>query len=140
MTAYLVRRIVTSIIVVIGVSIGIFILLHTVYPSPARDVLGTRAPQSTINAWNKSNGYDDPVIVQYFRYVNHLLHGNLGFSYANNQTVAQLFQERVARSVYLSGAALASATPNALSRAARWRSGRPSDRSRTGRSSRCNPA
>ena len=106
MSAYLLRRLVTSIIVVIGVSVLMFLLLHSVFPSPARQVLGTRVPQSTIDTWNKQNGYDDPVIVQYFRYINNLLHGNLGFSYKENQTVTALFKERVARSVYLSLAAL----------------------------------
>ena len=46
------------------------------------------------------------MIVQYLRYINNLLHGNLGYSYAENQTVLALFQERVARSVYLSGVSL----------------------------------
>jgi peptide/nickel transport system permease protein len=106
MIGYLIRRLGTSIVVVIGVSIFIFILLHAIYPSPARAVLGLRAPQSTIDAWSKANGYDDPLIVQYLRYMNQLLHGNLGYSYAENQSVLALFQERVARSAYLSGMAL----------------------------------
>ena len=106
MISYLVRRLVTSIIVVIGVSIFIFVLLHAIYPSPARDVLGLPAKPAQIAAWNKPNGYDDPVIVQYLRYMNNLLHGNLGYSYAENQTVLALFKERVARSVYLSGISL----------------------------------
>ena len=46
------------------------------------------------------------MIVQYFRYMNQLLHGNLGYSYAENQSVPALFQERVARSAYLSGISL----------------------------------
>ena len=46
------------------------------------------------------------MVVQYLRYMNNLLHGNLGYSYAENQTVLALFQERVARSVYLSGISL----------------------------------
>jgi peptide/nickel transport system permease protein len=106
MIGYLIRRLGTSIVVVIGVSIFIFLLLHAIYPSPARAVLGLRAPQSTIDSWNKTNGYDDPVVVQYLRYMNQLLHGNLGYSYAENQSVLALFQERVARSAYLSGMAL----------------------------------
>ncbi len=106
MIAYLVRRIVTSIVVLIGVSVFIFALLHAIYPSPARDVLGLRATPLDISVWNKQNGYDDPVIVQYLHYMNHLLHGNLGYSYVENQSVLALFQERVARSVYLSGISL----------------------------------
>ena len=106
MISYLIRRIITSVIVVIGVSIFIFILLHAIYPSPARDVLGLSARPAQIAAWNKANGYDDPVIVQYLRYMNNLLHGNLGYSYVENQSVLALFQERVWRSVYLSGVSL----------------------------------
>ena len=114
MISYLARRLVTSIIVVIGVSIFIFLLLHAIYPSPARQVLGLSARPAQIAAWNKANGYDDPVIVQYFRYMNNLLHGNLGYSYAENQSVLALFQERVARSVYLSGISLLIAVVIAL--------------------------
>ncbi|HEX2818780.1 MAG TPA: ABC transporter permease [Streptosporangiaceae bacterium] len=106
MISYLARRLVTSIIVVIGVSIFIFILLHAAYPSPARDVLGLSAKPNQVAVWNKANGYDDPVIVQYLHYVNNVLHGNLGYSYTDNQTVLALFKERTARSVYLSGISL----------------------------------
>jgi peptide/nickel transport system permease protein len=114
MITYLIRRIITSIIVVIGVSIFIFLLLHAAYPSPARDVLGLKASPAAIAAWNKANGYDNPVIVQYLSYVGKLLHGNLGYSYVENQSVLALFQERVARSAYLSGISLVIAVLIAL--------------------------
>jgi peptide/nickel transport system permease protein len=105
-TSYLIRRLVTSVIVAFGISVVIFGLLHVVYPSPAKDILGPRATVAAINAWNKANGYDDPVAVQYFHYLTKLLHGNLGFSYADNQTVAALITERAARTAYLSGSSL----------------------------------
>ena len=114
MISYLARRFFTSLIVIIGVSIFIFFLLHEIYPSPARQVLGLSARPAQVAAWNKQNGYDDPVIVQYFRYMNQLLHGNLGYSYAENQSVLALFQERVWRSVYLSGISLVIAVMIAL--------------------------
>jgi peptide/nickel transport system permease protein len=105
-TAYLLRRLGTSIIVLIGISIFIYLLLHAIFPSPARDVLGLRANNAQIAAWNASHGFSRPVVEQYLSYVNGLLHGNLGYSYSDNQTVASLFAERVARSAYLSGTAL----------------------------------
>jgi peptide/nickel transport system permease protein len=105
-SAYLLRRIGTSIIVLIGISIFMYLLLHEVFPSPARLALGLRANNAQIAAFNKSNGFDRPVIEQYLTYMNNLLHGNLGYSYAENQTVAALFQERLARSIYLSGISL----------------------------------
>jgi len=114
MITYLGRRLVTSIVVVIGVSIFIFVLLHAAYPSPARAVLGLRANGAAVAAWNKANGYDDPIIVQYLHYVNNLIHGNLGYSYVENQSVLALIQERAARSIYLSGISLVLAIVIAL--------------------------
>jgi len=105
-SAYLLRRIGTSIIVLLGISIFMYLLLHEVFPSPARLALGLRANDAQIAAFNKANGFDRPVIEQYLTYMNGLLHGNLGYSYAENQTVASLFQERLARSIYLSGISL----------------------------------
>jgi peptide/nickel transport system permease protein len=105
-TAYLIRRVGTSIVVVIGVSIFVFLLLHIIYPSPAVDVLGVKASPPAIKAWNKANGFDRPWIVQYWSYILGVLHGNFGHSYKLNQSVAALFNERWARSAYLSGISL----------------------------------
>jgi peptide/nickel transport system permease protein len=105
-TAYLLRRLGTSIIVLIGISIFIYLMLHAIYPSPARAVLGLKANNAQIAAWNQEYGFSRPVIEQYLSYMNGLLHGNVGYSYADNQTVASLFAERLARSVYLSGVSL----------------------------------
>jgi peptide/nickel transport system permease protein len=105
-SSYLVRRLGTSIVVLIGVSIFIFFLLHAVYPSPALDVLGPRSSKAVVAAWNQEHGFDDPWLVQYLHYMNNLLHGNLGYAYKANQSVAALFQERWARSLYLSGVSL----------------------------------
>ena len=106
MSAYLLRRIGSSIVVLIGISIFMYLLLHAVFPSPARLALGLRANNAQIAAFNKANGFDRPVFEQYLTYMNGLLHGNLGYSYAENQSVAALFQERLARSIYLSGISL----------------------------------
>jgi peptide/nickel transport system permease protein len=105
-SAYLLRRIGTSIIVLIGISIFIYLMLHAIYPSPARAVLGLKANNAQIAAWNQEYGFSRPVIEQYLSYMNGLLHGNVGYSYADNQTVASLFAERLARSIYLSGVSL----------------------------------
>jgi peptide/nickel transport system permease protein len=103
---YIVRRIGASVVVLVGVSVFIFALLHVIYPSPAIDVLGSRANSALIAAWNKQYGFDDPWLVQYLRYMGNLLHGNLGYSYKLNQSVSALFGEVWARSAWLSGASL----------------------------------
>jgi len=98
---YILRRVGTAVIIVLGVSFVIFLLLHLIYPSPAIDVLGARANRVTIAAFNQANGFDKPWIEQYLHYLNQLLHGNLGSSIKLNQSVSALFQERWQRSVYL---------------------------------------
>jgi peptide/nickel transport system permease protein len=106
MIAYLARRVGISLIVLFGVSLLLYGMLHLVFPSPARAVLGLRASQLAVNEWNQVNGYDRPFVVQYLSYIGQLFHGNLGWSYAENQSVLALFQERAARSLYLSGISL----------------------------------
>jgi peptide/nickel transport system permease protein len=105
-TAYLIRRAATAIVVLFGVSVFIFLMLHVIYPSPAIDVLGPHANKLTIAQWNRQHGFDEPWVEQYLRYIDQLLHGNLGYSYKLNQSVASLFRERWLRSAYLSGVTL----------------------------------
>ncbi|HEY1625385.1 MAG TPA: ABC transporter permease [Streptosporangiaceae bacterium] len=106
MTAYLLRRCGTSIIVLIGISIFVFGLLHIVYPSPARVVLGVRASQLAINQWNAQHGFAGSVFRQYWGYVDGIAHGSFGYSFKLNQSVGSLFAERWMLSAYLSGVSL----------------------------------
>ena len=106
MTVYLLRRAGISVIVLAGISVFVFGLLHLIYPSPAIDVLGPRANAVSIAAWNRQHGFAAPVTVQYLRYITDLLHGNFGFSYKLNQSVSSLFAERWLRSLYLVGSEL----------------------------------
>jgi len=105
-TAYILRRIGTSIVVVVGVTFFIYGLLHVIYPEPAIDVLGPKATGPAIQSWNLQHGFDRPFFVQYLSYMNGLLHGNFGFSWVANQNVTSLFAERWVRSAYLSGMSL----------------------------------
>ena len=68
MIAYLTRRLGTSVVILVGISIFIFALLHAVFPSPAIIVLGPKATPAAVAAWNQANGFSAPVIVQYWHY------------------------------------------------------------------------
>jgi peptide/nickel transport system permease protein len=93
-------------VVLFGVSVFVFFMLHVIYPTPAIDVLGPHANKRSIAQWNSQHGFDEPWIEQYCRYVWQLLNGNPGYSYKLNQSVAALFAERWMRSAYLSGITL----------------------------------
>jgi peptide/nickel transport system permease protein len=103
MTSYLLRRFVSAIIVVIGIMLVTFSMLHIISPSPAKAVLGIRATPEAIAAFNREHGYDNSLAHQFLTYMNQTIHGNLGFSYKQNQSVSALFKENAGRSALLSG-------------------------------------
>jgi peptide/nickel transport system permease protein len=103
---YLVRRAGVSVVVVAGISVLMFGMLHFIFPSPAIVVLGARASLVTVNVWNQQHGFNEPWLLQYWHYLVGALHGNLGFSYKANQTVTSLFAERWQLSAFLTGASL----------------------------------
>jgi peptide/nickel transport system permease protein len=106
MLGYIIRRLGTAVIVVIGVAAITFAILHYLSPTPAFAVLGSKANKASIAAWDKANGYDASEVTQFFRYLGHLFTGNLGYGYKFGQSVNSLFKEDGPRSAYLSGAAL----------------------------------
>jgi len=73
MIGYIIRRLATAVIVVLGVAAIIFALLHWLAPSPAYDVLGARAQPAAIASWNKQHGYDRGEIAPFLRYQANLV-------------------------------------------------------------------
>ncbi|HWD97304.1 MAG TPA: ABC transporter permease [Acidimicrobiales bacterium] len=106
MTRFLLRRIGQAIVVVFIVSVMTFLLLHLLPGGAARAELGFRASPASIRAFNKANGYNLPLVPQYFTYLDHLFHGNLGYSYKLNEPVSTLLSQDLPKSFYLSGLAL----------------------------------
>ena len=106
MVGYLLRRIGVSVVVVLGISILVFLLLHTISSSPGRAVLGVQATPEAVAAFNHANGYDRPIQFQYLSYLDHLVHGDLGYSYKLNQSVGALLRQNVGRSALLTAIAL----------------------------------
>jgi peptide/nickel transport system permease protein len=86
-TGYIIRRLGEAIIVIIGVTVITFIMLHLLPGSLARDILGPRASPQAIAQFNHDNGLDRPVWYQYWLFLDKLLHGNLGYSFQFNRTV-----------------------------------------------------
>ncbi len=103
MTAYLVRRVLQAIVVLIGVSLIVFLLLQALPGGPARAALQLRANPATIHAFDVQYGLLKPLPVQYLTWLGQLLRGNLGFSYKQNQSVDSLLRENLPRTLLLVG-------------------------------------
>src|ERR1700739_569351 len=105
MLGYIIRRLGVTVIIVIGVALITFLMLHYVFPSPADQALGHKASKQAVATWDKQHGYHRPVYVQFGSYLWNALHGNFGFGYKFGQSVAALIKENIGLSAYLSGAA-----------------------------------
>jgi peptide/nickel transport system permease protein len=92
-----------ALVVLIIVSIIVFSILHFLPGSPARAYLGAKATPGAIRQFNIENGYNHTLPVQYWLYVDHLFHGNLGFSYHFDQSVSSLLKMDLPKSALLVG-------------------------------------
>jgi len=94
-----------SVVVLLLVTMIMFIMFHLLPGNPARAELGVKAQPAAVAAFDKLNGFNKPVWYQFWIYLDHLAHGNLGFSYIQNASVAQLFAQRFPKSILLVGLA-----------------------------------
>ncbi len=109
MLAYLVRRVVHAIIVILGVTVVTFILQHAVASGTtlARSMLGPRANPLSIKAFVAQYGLNKSLPTQYWSFLWQLLHGNLGYSYKLNQSVDSILARDLPNDLLLVGVALA---------------------------------
>ncbi|GGE07183.1 peptide ABC transporter permease [Marinithermofilum abyssi] len=85
--AYAIRRVLMLIPVLIGMSIITFSIVHAIPGSPAQAILGDRANPEAVKQLNESMGLNDPLYVQYFRYLGNVLQGDLGTSYKTGRPI-----------------------------------------------------
>ncbi|HEY6495558.1 MAG TPA: ABC transporter permease [Trebonia sp.] len=103
MIRFLLRRCSQAVLVLLLVSVIVFGLLHLLPGGPARAILGTHATPSNIAAFDKQNGLDSSVPVQYWHWLTGVLSGNLGYSYVQNESVASLLAQRLPKTALLAG-------------------------------------
>ena len=101
LTGYIFRRFAQSVVVLLLVTVIMFILFHLLPGNPARAELGVRAQPAAVAAFDKLQGLNRPIWYQFWVYLDHLFHGNLGFSYIQNASVALLFEQRFPKTILL---------------------------------------
>jgi peptide/nickel transport system permease protein len=92
---YLLRRLVQAIPVLIGISLIIFVLIYYLPADPARIYAGPSATAETVARIRQELGLDDPLWVQYTRYLGRMVQGDLGFSYRKQIAVSALILDRL---------------------------------------------
>jgi peptide/nickel transport system permease protein len=105
-TGYLLRRAGQSVVVLAGVSVIVFALVHLVPGDPVRLALGTRFDQGTYDALLARSGLDQPLVQQFFGWLGRAVTGDLGVSFRSGDPVTVLILERLPATVTLAFASL----------------------------------
>ena len=106
MLRYLARRVGQAAVVLLGVAVLTFALLHLVPGDPVRVALGTRFDPETYAALRERAGLDRPLPVQLVGYLTGAVTGDLGVSFRSGQPVLQVITERLPATLGLALAAL----------------------------------
>lgn len=126
---FLARRLAYSVVVLLGVLVVVFALVHLVPGDPVRIALGTRYSPQAYEALRSASGLDKPLVAQFFSYAANALTGDLGVSFRNGDPVTVVLLERLPATVSLAVAGIVIALLIALP-AGIWsalREGRVSD-------------
>ena len=107
MVTFLIRRVCQAAAVVLIVTMITFGLLRMIPGNVAVAVMGTSAYRSpgAIRQFDQVYGFDLPWYRQYLLWLGHLLHGNLGYSWQYNQSVASLLAANLPKTIALVGTA-----------------------------------
>lgn len=91
---YLIRRILTGVVVVWLVATLAFLLFFARPPiTVARQLAGRAATPQVINQVITNLGLNQPIITQYWHFIDGLLHGNLGYSYFTQESVNTMVKQ-----------------------------------------------
>jgi len=101
MAAYLIRRLVAAVLILLGVAAITFFLLYVLPADPVRQIAGRSATAQTVENIRHQLGLDQPFPVQFGRYLAGLTQGDLGHSYLQKTDVATLIGARLPASLLL---------------------------------------
>ncbi len=106
MNRYLVRRLLLTLPVLFFVSLIVFSLIALIPGDPARIMLGEEVSKTALEALRKDLGLDRPLVIRYFIWLTHLLHGDLGRSVRDGRPVLDTLLLKLPVTVELAVAAL----------------------------------
>jgi peptide/nickel transport system permease protein len=106
MGRYLIRRLLQGLLVLFGVTLVVFVVIHLVPGDPGRAILGPKASPAAVNRLNEELGLNQSLPAQYLEYLGNLLRGDLGHSITSHVSVGHLIGPRVLPSLALVAFAL----------------------------------
>lgn len=103
MAAYIIKRLLSAIPVLLGISIIVFLIMAMIPGDPATAILGSYATPENVEKLNRDLGLDKPLIQRYFIWLLNLMQGDFGRSFALNRDVLDEVLERFSATLVLAG-------------------------------------
>ncbi|MCU1680405.1 MAG: Peptide/nickel transport system permease protein [Amycolatopsis sp.] len=98
---YTLRRLVSLIPVLLGISLIVFFLIRLIPGDPAATLLGSHATPQAVQELRAQLGLDQPLWTQYLTFLSHLFHGNFGYSYVYDSSVSGLISTSLPTTLWL---------------------------------------
>ncbi len=105
MSRYVAKRLQQAVLVILGVSVVVFFIMH-ITGDPASLMLPLDASPEDVAAFRSAMGFDDPLYIQYFRFLRNAVRGDFGLSLRHNQPALRLVLERMPATFQLTAAAM----------------------------------
>ena len=106
MTKYILKRLLTSLVVLFGISIIIFALIHLQPGNPYSTMIDPNVSPEVVKEMLKKIGYYDPIYIKYFKWISRALTGDLGYSIYYGQPVLNIIGTRMSNTVLLASFSL----------------------------------
>jgi peptide/nickel transport system permease protein len=130
MLTFIIGRLLSTVVVMSIVAVFVFLLLHLSPGDPAAIIVGDNATQAQVDAVRQQLGLDDPLVVQFVRWLAATFRGDLGMSIFSHEPVSKLIEQRLEPTVSLAATTLLLAVLIAISAGvlAAWKVGTWIDR------------
>lgn len=103
MGGYILKRLVSAIPVLLGITIIVFLIMSLIPGDPATAILGSYATPENVARINRDLGLDKPMVQRYFIWITNMLQGDFGRSYSLNRPVIDEVLERFNATLILAG-------------------------------------
>ena len=103
MAGYILKRLVSAIPVLLGISVIVFLIMAMIPGDPATAILGSYATPENVEKLNRDLGLDKPLVQRYFIWLGNMLQGDFGRSFSLNRPVIDEVLERFNGTLILAG-------------------------------------
>lgn len=103
---FLAQRLGQALLILVGITLITFLLTYLIPADPARMIAGRNASADTVESIRQQLGLDQPLPVQYLRYLADLVQGDMGRSYIQRTEVAELIWSRLPATLQLMAGAI----------------------------------